>query len=214
MRIYATADIHGKNDKLTVIKKNIARHRPDLLVMAGDIFNFIISRSVINVLSAIKIPILGVRGNSDLRWCEKKIKDKTPVRLLDNSPHFVEDYNLLGLNGTVVLPFASRIAFMESSCIKPLKNRINDKTILVAHPPPKGICDRVAGHISAGSKNLRSLIEQHPPMLVLCGHIHEQAGVEYLGQTPVVNCSMNKKCSGAIIECINNRNVQIKMVTT
>ncbi len=213
MRIYATADIHGENDKLTVIKKNIARHRPDLLVMAGDIFNFIISRSVIDVLSGIKIPILGVRGNSDLKWCEKKIK-KTPVRILNHCPHFVGDFNLLGLNGTVVLPFASRIGFMEANCIKPLKNRINDKTILVAHPPPKGIRDRVAGHISAGSKGLRSLIEQHPPLLVLCGHIHEQAGVESLGQTPVVNCSMNKKCSGAIIECINNRNVQIKMLTT
>ncbi|MCK5349231.1 MAG: hypothetical protein KAJ25_07560, partial [Desulfobacula sp.] len=52
----------------------------------------------------------------------------------------------------------------------------------------------------------------HPPLMVLCGHIHEQAGVQFLKNTLIVNCAMNKKFSGAIIDCCKNMSLRVKMV--
>ena len=51
--------------------------------------------------------------------------------------------------------------------------------------------------------NLKTLIENHPPLMVLCGHIHEQAGYQFFKSILVVNCAMNKKYGGAIIDCEN-----------
>jgi len=48
--------------------------------------------------------------------------------------------------------------------------------------------------------------------MVLCGHIHEQAGYQFLKNSLVVNCAMNKTCSGAIIDCDKDMPLKIKMV--
>ena len=73
-------------------------------------------------------------------------------------------------------------------------------TVMVAHPPPKGCCDRVGGKFSAGSKNLAGFVRTAQPGLVLCGHIHEQPGQAVLGRTVVVNCSMGRSSLGAVID--------------
>ncbi|OGR22493.1 MAG: hypothetical protein A2277_06025 [Desulfobacterales bacterium RIFOXYA12_FULL_46_15] len=46
--------------------------KPDLLVIAGDIFNYKISQNMVDTLRDLNLLILGVRGNSDLKWFEKK----------------------------------------------------------------------------------------------------------------------------------------------
>ena len=37
------------------------------------------------------------------------------------------------------------------------------------------------------------------PQVLICGHIHEQAGWDHLGSTLVVNCAVNRKYKGALI---------------
>jgi len=118
----------------------------------------------------------------------------------------------LGLNGTIPLPFASKICFKEAQCLDGIKYNITPQTILVVHPPPRGVCDKVGNRFSAGSFHLKTFIEKHPPLMVLCGHIHEQAGYQFLKNTLVVNCAMNKLYSGAIIDCCKNIPLKIKMV--
>jgi Icc-related predicted phosphoesterase len=39
----------------------------------------------------------------------------------------------------------------------------------------------------AGSKSLRRFIETIQPRLVVCGHIHESAGIDTIGGTRLVN---------------------------
>jgi Icc-related predicted phosphoesterase len=48
--------------------------------------------------------------------------------------------------------------------------------------------------------------------MVLCGHIHGDAGFSFLGQTLVVNCAMNRETSGAIIDYDLNHPPRIEMV--
>lgn len=49
--------------------------------------------------------------------------------------------------------------------------------------------------------------------MVLCGHIHEQAGYQFLNNTLVVNSAMNKKFSGAIIDYDNAMPLNVNMIT-
>jgi hypothetical protein len=49
--------------------------------------------------------------------------------------------------------------------------------------------------------------------MVICGHIHEDAGTTTLGRTIIVNCAMNKNMSGALIDLDLENLPEIEMVT-
>jgi len=162
MRIYAVADIHGKTEKVERIKDIISRETPDILVIAGDITNFISPLKTFKQLKNIDIPILGIRGNSDLKRVERLLLRQTNTTLLNHIPMTYMGNRFLGLNGTIPLPFLSKICFREAQRLDSLKHFITPKTILVVHPPPRGACDKVGNKFSAGSFKLRGLIENYP----------------------------------------------------
>lgn len=212
MRIYAVADIHGKIEKIARIKKVILGNTPDILVIAGDISNYVSPLKTLKQLKDIPIPILGIRGNSDLKRVEGLLQNQDNTTLLNHVPVIYQNSQFLGLNGTIPLPFFSKICLKEAQRLDAIKYNITPQTILVVHPPPRGVCDKVGNKFSAGSLQLKTFIEKHPPLMVLCGHIHEQAGYQFLKNTLVVNCAMNKIYGGAIIDCCKNMCLRVKMV--
>ncbi|MBU1696286.1 MAG: metallophosphoesterase [Proteobacteria bacterium] len=212
MRIYAVADIHGKTEKITKIKEVILRNTPDILVIAGDISNYVSPLKTLKQLKDIPIPILGIRGNSDLKSVEGLLQDQDNTTLLNHVPVTYQNSQFLGLNGTIPLPFVSKICLKEAQRLNAIKHAITPQTILVVHPPPKGVCDKVGNRFSAGSFQLKRFIEKYPPLMVLCGHIHEQAGYQFFKNILIVNCAMNKTYSGAIIDYCKNKPLKIKMV--
>ena len=213
MRIYAVADIHGKSKKIVKIKEIISQKSPDILVIAGDITNYISPRKTFELLKDIIIPIFCIRGNSDFRCVEKLSRNQENTTLLSHTPVTYQKTQFLGLNGTIPLPFLSKICLRETKCFVLIKHVITPETILVAHPPPRGVCDKVGNKLSAGSFGLKRFIEKYSPLMVLCGHIHEQAGYQFLNNTLVVNSAMNKKFSGAIIDYDNTMPLNVNMIT-
>jgi Icc-related predicted phosphoesterase len=200
MRIYAVADIHGKPDRIKKLKNVMSQENPDILIIAGDITNYFSPRKTLEKLKDIPVPILCVRGNSDLKPLEKYLYNQKNTVLLNHVPQSYKAYDFLGLSGTIPLPFLSKIGFQEKKRLDCLRAVITKKTILVVHPPPRGVCDKVGNKFRAGSFCLKHFIEDHPPLMVLCGHIHEQTGYQRLKSTLVINCAMNKKSSGVIID--------------
>ena len=73
--------------------------------------------------------------------------------------------------------------------------RFGGVDILLTHVPPYGVLDRVDSASippawigrHAGSKSVLEYIRLKQPHYVFCGHIHESAGFEKLGQTEVYN---------------------------
>jgi hypothetical protein len=145
-------------------------------------------------------PVLAIRGNTDLMRVEhllKRCSNITPLHLnrtIQGTTPFV------GLSGTIPVPFRSRIRFREKQLFKSVETMIDKHTVVVAHPPPFGYLDDVFGHIHAGSRHLYDLVIKCQPMLVLCGHIHECAGMTTIGKTMIVNCNMSGQNAGALIE--------------
>ncbi|MDA8133715.1 MAG: metallophosphoesterase [Desulfobacteraceae bacterium] len=212
MRIYAVADIHGKTEVIEKIKKTVQRESPDLVVLAGDMTQYFSALKPLSQLEGFNIPVFAVRGNSDLKSLEALIRRRGRITLLGREAIEFLGQSFLGLNGTLPLPFVSKVCLDETRRFREIEHRVTPETILVVHPPPRGICDRVGNRFSAGSFCLRRFIENHPPLMVVCGHIHEQAGYQYLKNTLIVNCAVNKNHIGAIIDCEKNMPLHIKMV--
>jgi Icc-related predicted phosphoesterase len=217
MRIYAVADIHGKTQYIETLSRVSRKFKPDVIVIAGDITGYFRWQSTIDRLDKIgqldkigppgeksRPPVLCIRGNSDFKRMEPSLAKTKNLTLLGTSPHIIQGVPFVGTNGCIPLPFASRVCLGENQLFKTLLPHMDKNTILVAHPPPRGICDKVGNRFSAGSQNLLDFIKTTHPAMVLCGHIHEQAGMDFVPNcipgTLVVNCAMNKDHHGAIID--------------
>lgn len=67
--------------------------------------------------------------------------------------------------------------------------------VLLTHIPPHGVLDTVDNPVvpkdwfgkKAGSKAIRKAVLKTKPRLVVCGHLHENAGAEKLGKSLVIN---------------------------
>ncbi|MCP4022471.1 MAG: phosphoesterase [Desulfobacteraceae bacterium] len=210
MRIYAVADLHGKPQSLERVDSFIKETQPDILIIAGDATHFFNYKPTIEWMDKVSAKVLAITGNTDLKQARHQIKDKN--MLMDNTPFTKDGITFIGVSGTIPLPFLSRIGFNETSRLAPLEAKITPKTILVAHPPPRGTCDRVMNRFHAGSSNLKAFVKKHQPMMVLCGHIHEQAGFEYINHTLVVNCAVTPSSSGALIDILSDQPLKVKML--
>ncbi len=56
MRIYAVADIHGKQQNIAVIYQVIDQFRPDLIVAPGDLTHFFNWQTGLSQLDSLRFP--------------------------------------------------------------------------------------------------------------------------------------------------------------
>jgi Icc-related predicted phosphoesterase len=63
--------------------------------------------------------------------------------------------------------------------------------ICVIHEPPLDTAvDRLGNGQHVGSPGVRAFLERVQPALAVTGHIHEAAGTDCIGRTPVINPGM------------------------
>ncbi|VVB57510.1 3',5'-cyclic adenosine monophosphate phosphodiesterase CpdA [uncultured archaeon] len=184
MRILAFSDIHADEDALDRLRVLASRDIYDLVIFAGDMTN----RGPISYAQDL-IELFGerfyfVHGNMD---------SSAVVDSLRANPHYLHgrklplgEWNLVGLGGSNPTPFQTPSELGETQIEHILKSvGLDERSILVSHPPPYGSFDQVGG-MHVGSKAVAAAIEQFHPLLVLCGHIHEHEGQQITGNTLVV----------------------------
>ncbi len=200
MRILAVADVHGKRDRLETIRQNIATCQPNLLVIAGDLLSRKMAGQVEALLASISLPIFLVKGNADSSFFAGMIDRNPNCTDLHLNRSVMLDTPFIGVGGAVPIPFYAKVHWFEQKVLEKLSRLLSAESIIVTHTPPRGSCDKVLKRFHAGSKALGNLIDQVRPKLVICGHIHENSGVEYRGDTCVVNCSMGDGGRGFLID--------------
>jgi len=206
LKIYAVADIHAKTRRLNHIVANVNRLSPDLVVIAGDLTNYLSSPFVVERLGKLPVPVFAIRGNTDRKVVSRQIERNAGIftGYLPQTAH--RPFSVAGLDGTLPIPFRSRIRLNETKILNRIAPLVNRETILVVHTPPWGVLDEVMGKYHAGSKNLLKFIQHKQPPVVLCGHIHERPGLKQLGKTCIVNCTMGHGSRGAVIH-LNPKNL-------
>lgn len=205
MRIYAAADLHGRWEHLATLEEGLDRCRADVLVLAGDLLQYGRGRELLPALEAFAVPVLMVRGNSDPRFVERWAAGARNLRSLHRASVSIDGFDFVGAGGTLPIPFYSLAGWREPRTLAHLRHLLHSRAILVAHPPPRGCRDRVLGRFHAGSRGLARLIARTAPAVMICGHIHEAAGVGRLGSTLVVNCALGPGCRGALITVTDGR---------
>jgi len=193
VRILGFADFHGNVNSARRASAHISRENPSLVVVAGDLANRSapLAEHILRELSQSVSKVFFVPGNMDepilANWKEAEhIICLHGKRVLHNSVMF------LGLGGAVRSPFKTPFEFDEAEAGKVLSLALQDSpcnsTVLISHCPPKDTkLDLTAKGSHVGSKSVRTFIEQRRPALVVCGHVHEAQGVDYVETVPIVN---------------------------
>jgi Icc-related predicted phosphoesterase len=200
MRIYAVADLHGRMDRIALIKNKVSELKPDIVVIAGDITNFSNPGSVLSQIDEIPVPVMAIRGNTDRPKVESLIKQYSNITALHLNEIIVDGIPFIGASGTVPVPFSSRLRFRERRFHEQLELLINRQSVLVVHPPPWGLLDEAFGRFHAGCRRLLKTVMRRQPRLVICGHIHERPGLASIRETLIVNCSIGRMGNGALID--------------
>ena len=212
MRVYAVADIHGKNDRFDRIQNNLSNLKADILVLAGDITNYTKPREILGRLNALPVPVLVIRGNSDLKRVDHLFQTFSNCIPIHADCTMVQSIPFVGISGTLPIPFRSRICFNEQAFLKKIEPLVTPHTVLVTHTPPHGYQDRVMGRFHAGSKGLLKLMQKCQPQIIICGHIHEDSGIFTVGKTHVINCAFSRAKSGALMVFKNQNLASIEMI--
>ena len=202
MKILAAADIHGSQYRLNLILSNVSKYSPDLVIICGDITQFGPGEVATQFLNQIFVETFALPGNIDPSEVNEAIDESraTNVNMKIVKKDSLTFAGVSGIDEHQTKEFAENYGKL-----------IDKDTILITHVPPHGLQDRVFLGMHSGSKELRKLLDNHHPKLVLCGHIHEDPGFTKINNTVVVNCSLGKRGEGALVT-FEKDNLDVQMI--
>ncbi|MFZ5563539.1 MAG: metallophosphoesterase family protein [Thermodesulfobacteriota bacterium] len=192
MIIVGCSDIHGRTtavDRMAGVLKFA-----DVVLLVGDVTNFGHEADAMEVVDAFARHgkrILAVPGNCDFPG----VGDFFSSRGINihGDCAVVNNIGFVGLGGSLTTPFGTPGEYSEAE-LEGFLNRAAGRLpkglpfVLVSHQPPVNtLCDRLATGDHVGSHAVRKFIETHRPMACFTGHIHESAGMDKIGETPVIN---------------------------
>lgn len=192
MRLAIIGDVHVRLDRLEVVLARIREVGVDGILQVGDLTREVTPsrrglehfqaarRSAGVVLARIQelgVPVLWVPGNHDPR-------DLAGAGNVDRRLANLGSYRVFGVGGAGPARFGFPYEWGEED-IRALELPPCD--ILISHTPPRDTTlDRTVRGEHVGSQAIRELALRHRGVLV-CGHIHEAPGVEWLGDCLCVN---------------------------
>jgi Icc-related predicted phosphoesterase len=204
MKIFALGDIHGVTKYLEAAAELI--RQADLVAILGDVSGNGTSESaeeVLNLIEGYNRNILAVHGN----WDRKEVLDLFEERgySIHSSGRIIQGIGFFGVGGSNVTPMNTVTEYIEEEILDYLRigyNKIQGlkKIVLISHAPPKNSVDRTFLGLKAGSTSIREFVEENPIDLCLCGHIHEAAGIQIIGNCTVLNPGPFKKGRYAVID--------------
>jgi hypothetical protein len=184
MKILAFADLHGDIRTLNkIIKKSKS---VDVVVCAGDLSNFSMDLEIVlNKLKKIEKPLLIINGNHELDYELKKLCKKYKFIFIHKTQYDIEDYSFVGFGGGGF----SQIDKEFENWAKKFKKRKGKKIVLVTHAPIFNTkLDFLKGLGHVGNKSMRKFVDKIKPILVICGHLHENFNVtDEIKKTKLIN---------------------------
>jgi len=199
MRILALTDIHGNWRNLNEV---LNREHYDLILVAGDLSDYggsaeRVVTTLRNVARNSSVRVIAVVGNMDSPKLIEELRKYSEITVLHGEYlRYLDDYLIVGLSGGLHSPFHTPFELGEDSfkwLINGVTSSLGDlifrsKLILLTHTPPYNTkVDLTFSGAHVGSKAIREFIEGYNPLLVVCGHIHEGRGSDYIRDTLILN---------------------------
>ncbi len=186
-------DAHGPSEGLERALQRLRQERLDGVLLVGDLSAGLHLRSgftpaieaemrataaaVVERVEALGVPVLWVPGNHDL-------PDLAGPGNVDHTVATVAGVRVAGVGGGGPMQFGFAYEWSDEE----LSDRaVPPCDVLLCHAPPVDTALDLTFHgIHAGSRTIRAWAEAHDGVLV-CGHIHEAAGVVRLGRCRCLN---------------------------
>ena len=205
MRILTISNIHGQFDAFDL--ENLPE--ADMVLVAGDLTNFGLRPPVNFQLRAeyeLEMArdwfgrlhhhcpqILWVQGNHDIDLPDDFL-EPFAQNIRDQSVTVKRAGDSISVRG-VSLTYAFDKPFLAQQWAFTTINPLADSSafdfgyhdIILSHGPPLDCLDITNTGQHIGSPALQAHVLEHQPKLVVCGHVHEAAGVRSLGQSMIVN---------------------------
>jgi uncharacterized protein len=215
MRILALSDIHGAYK----LAKKILDLEPaiDVVVLAGDLTT---RGSATEALDAIRelgsaAPhLLAVAGNMDSLEIDRSF-DEEGVGI-NGRGVVINEVGFFGVSGgtksILHTPFELTEDELMATARRGWEHVSEARTkVFTPHTPPYGTkLDVIRTGAHVGSTAVREFVETHQPDLLICGHIHESSGEDYLGKTRMVNCGSVREGRYALVEIGGTISVKLK----
>jgi uncharacterized protein len=187
MKILIFSDTHGDLRSLETI---VARPA-DLYIAAGDLSNFgkMLDRCG-EILKPLGDCLLVLPGNHETHEQTKAFCNRFGFVDFHRRLRKIGDSNWAGLGYSNITPFKTPGEYSETEIAGALAafDGIAQLHLVVHFPPYDTKLDEYAPGQHAGSPALRTWIEREKPVILLCGHIHETAGMsDRLGSTQCFN---------------------------
>jgi uncharacterized protein len=175
MRILACADLHGHPDRISRVRALVGEHAPAVVLLPGDLTHAGRGEEALALLETLPVPVFAVPGNMD-------------------DSHAAAEITRLGSLGGEEPVVVDGVSFggprVRTAC-----------DVLVTHEPPAGVLDLAHNGRHIGTRTVLELLTRLRPRVLTCGHVHEAPGIERLGDTLVINCTMGDgKTGGALID--------------
>jgi len=187
MKVLCFVDLHGDKPLLKKLIKRAKDPDIDLVLMAGDLTNFEDGlRYFLKKLNSIGKKVLVIPGNHEGEDVLKKlVGDYDNLVDIHKRVVRVEDYVILGYGGG---GFSLEDPVFRKIARKWYGEYQRDKVVLMLHGPPFGTDLDKLGKRHVGNKDYRKFIERLKPKLVICGHLHENAGLkDKIGESQIIH---------------------------
>lgn len=214
MQILAIADIHGAFNNLIKVLTNVAS---DLIVIAGDLSPYGDPKGYEPVFDILMKygggrDVVVVAGNMDSPSLVRYKPPKENIKILHGEIVKIQNLLIIGFSGGLISPFFTYFELPDEelerliNLVKEKLNSLENNTlVIVSHTPPYNTkVDITFSGNHVGSKSLRKFIEELKPHAVICGHIHEARGYEFIGKTLILNPGPLFKRYYSVIELTKN----------
>jgi Icc-related predicted phosphoesterase len=211
MKLICITDLHGSRTALESIMDDAGD--VDLILIGGDITHFgtpNAAEALIRMAQRRCPTVLAVAGNCDSAAIDQRLIELEVSLFGRGVTH--RQYGFYGASsmppwrGTMYELTEDQIAQALRSGRQQLDQP--HREILLSHTPPRDTClDRTSSGEHVGSTSVRRFVEEHAPLALFCGHIHEARGIDTIGPTTVVNCG--PACRGHYAEALINGDIQV-----
>lgn len=211
MRILCASDLHGDVESAKRLSDSFTDEDVDLVLYAGDFTTFGPAGYAAEIVDSLRkiTTTYAVHGNCDPQYIIRLLEEKD-VSLHNRWRKFM-GYNLFGFGSSNFTPSRDGNVNFEEEIREGLGAvKSKENMILLTHAPPMDTrLDRIHSGKHIGSVALRGFIEEHQPLLAVCGHIHEARGVDKIGGTAMVNPGTAD--TGYAIADVDGKKVKVEM---
>lgn len=195
MNWIAFGDIHQHLNFISLIPE---LPEADGVIITGDLTDYSPPGAVETVwstIAAINPEIMAQGGNMDRENVTNFLKSKDANLHLETR-ELAPSVKIMGVGCSIPTPFRTPSEVSEekmSTWLEETYTNLGDYSqfILAVHDAPYDTkLDIISSGLHVGSHAVRNFVEQHQPEIVLCGHIHESCGEDFIGSSHILNPGM------------------------